>query len=114
MSPVWSRREFLCRSALAGAAGGTAFLGGLSAAGPKAPRPKPHTLTLIAGQPRERGRKYGTRFRDGIRAFLDREIYSAFALPGKRPTRDQMLRYAGACAKEVKSYAPLIHDEMEG
>jgi isopenicillin-N N-acyltransferase like protein len=114
MSPVWTRREFLCRSALGSAAAGTAFLGGLSAAGPKGSRPKPHTLTPIAGKPRERGREYGKRFRDAVRAFLDREIYSAFALPGKRPTRDQMLRYAGACAREVKSYAPLIHDEMEG
>jgi isopenicillin-N N-acyltransferase-like protein len=70
-------------------------------------------LTVISGKPRERGRQYGKQFKEAIASFLKKEIYSAFVKP-KHPTRDEMLRYAGACAREIKSYAPLIHDEMEG
>src|SRR5687767_2854758 len=33
---------------------------------------------VISGKPRERGREYGRATRDGIKAFLDREIYGAF------------------------------------
>ena len=62
-----SRRQFLQRSALAGA--------GLLAASPRAwglglgeIRP----ATVISGSPRERGRKYGSLFKDEIAAFLRR------------------------------------------
>src|SRR5262245_2226086 len=91
------------------------FLSALAAA-PLAAAPlgaKGFPLTVVTGRPRERGRSYGRQFKDEIAAFLDREIYRAFA-NAKHPTRDEMLRYAGACAKEVKAYSPLIHDEMEG
>lgn len=70
-------------------------------------------LTVITGKPRERGRAYGKQFKAAIGDFLDKEIFKAFVQP-KQPTRDDMLRYAAACAKEVKAFAPLIHDEMEG
>jgi hypothetical protein len=70
-------------------------------------------ITLISGRPRERGRQYGKQFKDAIAAFLDKEIVGAFAKP-TQPTRDQMYRYAAACAKEVKAFSPTIHDEMEG
>lgn len=69
-------------------------------------------LETITGKPRERGRQYGTQFRDDIRGFLEREIYTAFI--GKPAKKDELLRYAGACAKSVRSFSPVIHDEMEG
>jgi hypothetical protein len=69
-------------------------------------------LTAISGSPRERGRQYGARFKDSIAAFLEREIYGAFI--GQPSPKQEMLRYAGACAKEVRRYSPVIHDEMEG
>lgn len=71
-----------------------------------------HTLTVISGQPRERGRMYGEKFRKAIHAFLEREIYQAFN--GKPATKQDMLAYAGACAKEIASYAPVISEELEG
>ncbi|MCI0457128.1 MAG: C45 family autoproteolytic acyltransferase/hydrolase [Gemmataceae bacterium] len=69
-------------------------------------------LTTIEGKPRERGRQYGTQFREAIRAFLDREIYQAFI---KKPApREEMLSYAAACARAVRAYAPELHEELEG
>jgi hypothetical protein len=101
------RRTFLAASA----AGLGLSLG--RAAGETKPAKSPeHTLTVIEGKPRERGRQYGRTFKDGIHDFLDREIYRAFT--GKPSSRDEIVRYAGACAKAVRDYAPTIHDELEG
>ncbi len=105
-----NRREFL-----RAAAGGLAF--GLPtaarAARQEAPKAAPeHALTVIDGKPRERGRAYGRQFKDGIHAFLEKEIYRAFT--GQPSARDEMLRYAAACGKAVRDYSPEVHDELEG
>jgi isopenicillin-N N-acyltransferase-like protein len=70
------------------------------------------TLTVISGSPRERGRQYGRAFKDAIRAFLDREIYQSFTKAA--PMREEVLHYAGACAKVIRAYSPEITDELEG
>ena len=59
-----------------------------------------YTRTRIEGKPRDRGRQYGKHFHDGIRVFLDKEILRPFV--GKPSTKDDMLRYAGACGQEVQ------------
>jgi isopenicillin-N N-acyltransferase like protein len=69
-------------------------------------------VTVISGTARERGRQYGKCFSDGIHEFLDREIYRAFA--GQPATKDDLLRYAGACAKVIGAECPVIADELEG
>src|SRR5688572_33320602 len=69
-------------------------------------------VTVIQGSPRDRGLAYGTKFRDGIRKFLEREIYQAFIQ--KPSPKDDMLAYAGACGKVIKEVCPIIHAEMEG
>jgi hypothetical protein len=66
----------------------------------------------IVGTARERGRQYGRQSADEIRAFLDREIYTPFATDAV--TRDDLLRYAGACAEVVRTACPEISDELEG
>src|SRR6516162_5861207 len=108
-----SRRRFLKHAAM-GAAG--LYLAPLGSARPEPSRESSsgtaHKLTIISGKPRERGRLYGEKFKDGIHDFLNREIYSAFT--GKPSMREQMLRYAGDCGKAVHSYSPEIHDELEG
>jgi isopenicillin-N N-acyltransferase-like protein len=71
-----------------------------------------HGLTVISGKPRERGKQYGTQFKDAIRGFLNKEIYASFS--GKPNAKEDILRYAGACGKAIKEYSPLIFDEMEG
>jgi isopenicillin-N N-acyltransferase-like protein len=103
-----TRRHFL--SCAAGAAA-TLALAPARAADPARPAP-PHTLTCIRGNPRERGRAYGAAFRDGIQAFLRRELYDSFTKTA--PTREEVLRYAAACEREVKGYSPELHDELEG
>src|SRR5688572_4231140 len=117
---TWSRpvtrRQFLRRSA--GTAAAVFAAGALPrplwsddkrAAPPKAAE---HTLTVIAGGPRERGRRYGAQFKDAIGGFLDKEIYRAFA--DTKTPKDAMLRYAGQCAAAVKAYSPIVMDELEG
>ncbi|MGI8601936.1 MAG: C45 family autoproteolytic acyltransferase/hydrolase [Verrucomicrobiales bacterium] len=69
-------------------------------------------LTEIAGKPRERGRIYGEKFKTAIQSFLDKEIYQPFV--GAPSSKDEMMRYAGACAKAIQSYSPIIHEEIEG
>jgi hypothetical protein len=108
------RREFLQSIGASGA-----VLGGLA---PRAARSeekqdktapaREHTLTVISGNPRERGRQYGQKFKQAIQAFRDNEILSAFE--GKPNTREQMLRYAGRCGEAIKKHVPIIHDELEG
>src|SRR5262245_65234161 len=67
---------------------------------------------VIAGGPRERGRRYGRRFRDEIAEFLDREIYRAFE--GSLAAKDELLRYAAACSRVIRGECPVIADELEG
>jgi hypothetical protein len=102
----WNRREFL-----RGAAGVAAIW-----LDPRAPfaqeRGAEHVLTVISGKPRERGRQYGERFAEGIRSFLENEIYHGFE--GKPNPRERMLGYAGQCARAIREYSPVIHEELEG
>src|SRR6516164_9358321 len=67
---------------------------------------------VIAGGPRERGRRYGRRFRDEIGEFLDREIYRAFE--GSLAAKEELLRYAAACSRVIRGECPVIADELEG
>ena len=108
MLPPSSRRAFLLQAAGSAAAVGIAPW--LRAADKQTAQA--HTLTVIAGQPRQRGRIYGQKFKDGIHTFLEREIYGAFS--GKPSLKEQMLRYADACSKEVRKFSPEVYDEMEG
>jgi isopenicillin-N N-acyltransferase-like protein len=113
MSTSWSRRDFLRQAAgcTAAAAGWRPIERALAAdSGP--PKAADHTLTVIAGSPRERGRQYGRTFQGPIRSFLDKEIYAKFTTPSI--SRDDLLRYAGACARVIKDYSPLVTDELEG
>ncbi len=108
------RRAFLHRAAAYGAAlGSFGLVRDVSAddkkATPQAPEPP---LTVLAGKPRDRGRRYGQQFKDGIHAFLDKEIYQSFLQ--KPSPRADLLRYAGACSKVIRDYTPVIHDELEG
>jgi hypothetical protein len=68
--------------------------------------------TVISGSPRERGRAYGSLFKDEIAAFLEREIYQAFH---EQPSpKDRLLRYAGACSEVIRRQTPEIYDELAG
>jgi hypothetical protein len=80
--------------------------------GAQAPQSKLATAITIAGAPRERGLAYGKQLKKEIHAFLQQEIYTPFN--NKPATRDDMLRYAAACAKEIRAYSPVIHEELEG
>ncbi|HEV3256392.1 MAG TPA: C45 family peptidase [Gemmataceae bacterium] len=112
MSPSWSRRQFLHQVAGCGAvAAGLCPAGAARAAEKALPRAPDHSLTVISGKPRERGRHYGHKFKDEIHSFLDKEIYQACA---KYASRERLLRYAGQCTKAVKQYSPAMVDEMEG
>ncbi len=66
----------------------------------------------IEGEPRDCGRAYGKLFRDGIRSFLEMEIYDAFL--NKPSSKDQLLGYAAACGMVVRAECPLIADEFTG
>jgi hypothetical protein len=88
------------------------LLGAFAAPSDEKPRPQEHSLTVISGKPRERGRLYGSTFQKQIHAFLKQEIYQPFN--DKPATREDMLRYAAACAKEIRAYSPIIHAELEG
>ena len=108
-----NRREFLQQAGLtAGSLAGVTMLPTSAGAENKTQAGAIPPITLISGSPRERGRMYGSQFKDAILAFLDREIYQAFIL--KPSPKDAMLAYAGACGKAVKLYSPEIHDELEG
>jgi hypothetical protein len=69
-------------------------------------------LETFSGKPRDRGRAYGIKHRDAIHAFLDTELYAAF-LSGAA-SKDELLRYAGACARSVQEYCAPLVDELEG
>jgi hypothetical protein len=69
-------------------------------------------LQVISGKPHERGLQYGSLYRKEIKAFLDREIYQAFV---KQPNpREEMLRYAEACAEKIREFCPIVYEEMQG
>ncbi len=113
MRESYNRREFLHRAAGYGAiATGLSFSAYAAGAAIKMlPVVPDHTLTTIAGKPRERGRQYGKKFGQAMAAFRDKEIYCFAANP---PSRDDLLYYAGQCGKAIKDYAPTIMDELEG
>jgi hypothetical protein len=69
-------------------------------------------VQVFAGSPRTRGLAYGREFKDGIDAFLEKEIYGAFIAPKR--TKDEVRRYAGTCGEEIAAYSPEIHAELEG
>jgi hypothetical protein len=66
----------------------------------------------VAGEPRECGLTYGKAFRDGIRSFLDKEIFNAFV--GKPSSKEELLAYAAACGKVLQAECPTIADEFAG
>ena len=106
-----NRRAFLkCAAAC-----GVAWNGRALAASPDAeelPTAPEHSLTVITGKPRERGRQYGRLFADGIRSFLHQEIFKKFVTP--KTSRDDLLRYAGDCFREVSAFSPEIAEELGG
>jgi hypothetical protein len=69
-------------------------------------------LETFAGKPRERGRAYGSRHRDSIHSFLDKELYSAFI--SGAASKEELLRYADACARSVQEYSAPLGEELEG
>src|SRR6516165_8088833 len=95
MQPPITRRTFVA-SAAAAAAGLASPQHLLAAA--SWPKVADHTLTVVTGKPRERGRQYSKQFGAAIAEFLDQEIVTPFS---RKVTRDDMLRYAGQCAREM-------------
>ena len=93
------RRDFLTQATLGGAA---VALGTCGLADEK--KKPDFSLTVISGKPRERGRQYGEREKSAIRSMIDREIYQRLV----RRKKEDMLRYAAACAKEIKVFSPEI------
>jgi hypothetical protein len=67
---------------------------------------------VVSGTARERGVAYGKHFKDGIRAFLEQEIYAA--LVGKPATKEEMLKFAAACGKVTREVCPMVAEEIEG
>jgi hypothetical protein len=107
-----NRRTFLKLAGCGALASGLPIPQRAAAEFPKVPD---HTLTTIAGKPRDRGKQYGQKFKEAIHSFRDKEIYCFAAnSPANSPSRDDLLRYSGACAKEIKTYCPTILDELEG
>ena len=114
-----NRRTFLGAAGGLGAAALAArggFLTGRDAFGANEPTPAPqtlpHELTVVSGDARQRGLAYGRKFKQAIRGFAEREIFSAFI--GKPATRDEMLRYAAACLGAIQQYSPQVSEEMAG
>lgn len=71
-----------------------------------------HTLTVVEGNNAyECGRKYGLKFKKQIHDWLNCEVYRYV---NKKQSKESMLEYATACAKEIKAYSPEIMDELEG
>lgn len=78
----------------------------------KRPKAPDHTLAVISGTPRERGRAYGQRFADEIRGFFEQEVLKPYAQ--KDSTPEKLLRYAAACLAPIRRLSPIIADELEG
>jgi predicted choloylglycine hydrolase len=110
MTSITPRRQFLRQ------AGGAAAAIGLglrpAAAAQETPGGLEHGLTVVSGKPRERGKAYGAKFKDAIRAFLDREIYKSFV--GRPNAKEDIVRFAAACGRAIRPYSPLVAEEMEG
>jgi isopenicillin-N N-acyltransferase-like protein len=117
MARHWTRRAFvqevLGLGAIAAGLAASARVRPARADEGEPPRAPDHTLTVIRGTPRERGRQYGRSFRGPLETFLDREIYAAFVRP-RATNREAMLRYAGQCGKAIRDFSPMIWDELEG
>jgi isopenicillin-N N-acyltransferase-like protein len=107
-----SRRQFLHTAGSAVAIGGAAAWSRSIAAVEQSKTGDVPALVTIAGSPRERGKEYGRRFKDQIRAFHDREIAAAFI--DKPSPKDELFRYAAGCGKVIREVCPEIHDELEG
>ncbi|HVR87092.1 MAG TPA: C45 family peptidase [Planctomycetota bacterium] len=106
MQQSLNRRSFLGQTVAGVAAVGLHVSAQEAASGPE------HALAVISGKPRERGRRYGSQFKEAIRAFLEKEIFASFT--DKPNTKEGILRYAQACGRAIEEYSPLIHEEMEG
>lgn len=87
-----------------------AWTGGTTAAEPTIPK-FPATVT-VEGTPRDCGRAYGKQFRDGIRTFMQKEIFNAFV--GKPSSKEQLHAYAAACGRVLREQCPMIVDEFTG
>lgn len=113
MSAAYNRRSFVQQVMGYGAAAAGLDVSQAVAADKKElPRVPDHTLTVIAGKPRERGKQYGLKFKDAIHAFLDKEIYKKFAK--NPPTQADLMRFGSECLKAIKPFSPTIHEELEG
>lgn len=84
---------------------------GIRAEEPRVPR-FPPAAPVVEGSPRDCGKAYGKLFRDGIKDFLDKEIFAPFV--GKPSSRAQLLDYAAACGKVLRDECPLVSDELDG
>lgn len=106
-----TRRHLLQKAALTAA--GLSVSSPVRAADEVLPKVEPFGKAIgITGSARERGRQYGRLFADGIKEFLDREIFNAII--SDRWPKDDALRYAEACWKVIQSECPVIADELEG
>lgn len=88
------------------------FAGAVAGSAEEPARRKFPAAPVVEGTPRECGRTYGKLYRDGVRAFLDREIYKAFT--GKPASREEMLAYASACGKILRADCPVVAEELAG
>jgi hypothetical protein len=106
-SAALTRRSFLRQATLSGlsAAG---VLGAASRARAQAAT----SVRTISGEPWQRGVAYGRQFADPIKRFLQAEIFDAYA--GKPVPREDLLRYASACAETVRTYSPVTYEELRG
>lgn len=111
-----NRREFLNRAACCGVLTGCFGKASVRAAAPPEAEELPvapdHALTVISGTARERGRNYGKRFADVIGRFFEEEILKKFVTA--KVTRDDLLRYADLCFREVRKFSALIAEELGG
>jgi hypothetical protein len=114
MSRSLNRRRFLAYSscAMAGAAASRSATAEPLPPADVSAQVADHTLTVIEGSPRERGRLYGEKFHAGIHGFLQREIFQVFATDDHE--RQNLLRYGGACADQVAEFSPEIMEELSG
>src|SRR5262245_40127121 len=79
VSSPCTRRSFLGQAAASGAVAASLVEDLAVAADKELPKVPDHKLTVISGKPRERGKQYGSQFKDAMGAFLDKEIYQVCA-----------------------------------
>src|SRR5262249_44796759 len=92
-SNSYNRRDFLRHAVRCGMTAAALPLLA-NQAGADLPKGEPHKLTVIAGKPRERGKLYGKQFKYGFRTLVS--------------GTEESLRYAAACGKAIRAYAPEI------